>query len=215
MTRVWTILLVVALVLSGCNPFAGGSGDLTYAGPTELTIAAGEFVPGTRIQFVRAGADGAEVLIDGQKATKKVGDSLRWSGQVTDGVALKVNLRILHISEDRLITSGLVNLSIKHPSPQPGEADQNRPVRYTVPVTYKVNKGDLLPGTTIRYAGPEEEKGAKLEGIEGYPFRAIGDSILWEGTLRSNVDVSLNVRVLFYNDSFMQVLGTATIGVTP
>ncbi len=215
MMRIVTLLLVLTLLVSGCTPFPGSGDHLTYAGPTELTIRAGKFVPGTRIQFVREDEKGAEVLIEGQKATKMVGDSLQWSGQVTDGVSLKANLRILHISPEQMITSGLITLAVAKPHPQPGRADKNRPVRYTLPVTYKVDKGSTLPGTTIRYAGTEKDKGARLEGIEGYPYRAIGDSILWEGTLRPNVDIALNVRVLFYNDSFMQVLGTATIGVTP
>ncbi len=215
MTRagyVFIVTLVVALVAAGCL-FTGDG--LTYTGPTEITVKAGEFIPGTEIQFVGAAEKGAVLRIEGQEATKLVGDSLKWAGPVTDQVHMEVNLRILHISPERLITSGLVTLKLGQVSPQSGEVDENRPIRYTLPVTYKVNKGDLIPGTTIRYGGPEEGKGARLEGVDGYPYRAIGDSIVWDGRLYDNVDLHLNVRVLFYNDRFMQVLGTATVGISP
>ena len=212
--QIWgvVILLLGGLVFAAC----GRSGDgLVYTGPTELTVRAGEYVPGTPIQFVRAGERGAEMRIEGQEAIKLVGDSLKWSGTVGEDVRLSVNLRILHISEERLITSGVVTIRVYNVQPRAATVDTERPVRYTLPVAYKVNTGESIPGTTIRYVGPEEGKGAKLEGVTGYPYRAIGDSILWDGQLLSNVDLQLNVRVLFFNEQFMQVLGTATVGITP
>ncbi len=209
----WVVLLA-GLMLLGCSlPASGGEDTLTYAGVTEITVRAGDFVPGTGIQFLGPGEQGARVKIDGQELIRLLGDSLIWEGRMADGVDAKVNLRVLHISDDRLITSGLVTLRVHHPSPRRGEVDTHRPVRYTLPVAYKVREGEYIPGTLIRYVGPEEGKGAHLEGVEGYPYRAIGDSILWQGQLRPNVDLSLNVRVLFFNDTFLQVLGTATVGV--
>ncbi len=214
----WKVILWVGLLLVS-GVFLGAcarSGDgLVYTGPTELTVKAGEYVPGTPIQFVRAGERGAEMRIEGQDAIKLVGDSLKWAGPVGENVRLSVNLRILHISEERLITSGVVTIRVYNVTPRATSVADERPVRYTLPVAYKVNTGETIPGTTIRYVGPEEGKGARLEGVEGYPYRAIGDSILWDGTLLPNVDLQLNVRVLFFNEEFLQVLGTATVGITP
>ncbi len=212
----WTLFSVIAGLLFGLVACAAPQGnDLTYQGVTEVTVKVGEFVPGTGIQFVRQTEQGAEVNIDGQKLVRLVGDALKWEGEVLPGATLSVNLRVLHISADRLLTSGVVRIRLKGVDPRAGAVDKSRPVRYTLPVTYKVNKGERIPGTTIRFVGPTEGKGATFEGLEGYPYRSIGDSILWDGQLMPNVDIHLNLRVGYYNDSFVQVLGTATIGLTP
>ncbi len=208
------VLTVIALLVGGCA-YGASQAALSYSGPTEITVKVGEFVPGTPIQYVGKTEQGAKFLIEGQEAIKLVGDSLKWSGTITPDIVLSVNLRILHISPEQVITSGLITIVLDNVSPRKGGVDTNRPVRYTLPVTYKVNKGEVIPGTVIRYLGPEPDKGVKLEGVDGYPYRAIGDSILWDGTLKNNVDLQLNVRVLFYNDDFMQILGTATVGITP
>ena len=207
-----TLILALSIAVA-CTRAPGGG--LVYAGPVEQTVSAGDFIPGTGIQFLRGGEKGAEFMIGDQEAVKMVGDSLKWAGPVGDGIYLQVALRTLHISSDRLVSGGTVKITVDDPNPQPGSVDESRPVRYTVPVTYRVNQGDAIPGTTIIYAGTTEGKGAVLEGIEGYPYRSIGDSIVWDGSLRANVDLHLNVRVLFYNNSFMQVGGLATVGITP
>lgn len=211
----WVVVLLVvltALAFTGCAQQTGG---LVYTGPTEVTVEAGGFVPGTPIQYVATTTQGAEVVIEGQRALRQVGDSLLWEGQVAPNVRLSVNLRILHISEERLLTAGVVTVEVKNAQPQPAPAATDRPVRYTLPVAYKVDKGDLIPGTTVRYVGPEEGKGARLEGVDGYPYRAIGDSVLWEGRLTPSVDAQYTLRVLFFNDQFLQVLGTATLYIAP
>ena len=207
----WWLVGVLWLLISACSR---ADNALTYTGPTEVTVKAGAFVPGTPIQFLGVQDGKAEVSIEGQRVTRLLGDSLTWEGEITTNVRLRVNLRVLHIAPERLITGGTVTITVREPQPRAAEVDTQRPVRYTIPVTYKVNVGETIPGTTIRYAGPSE-KGARLEGLEGYPYRAIGDSILWDGRLQDNVDLQLNVRVIFYNRDFLQVLGTATVGITP
>ncbi len=206
-----TLILVLLVTLAGCSLPGSAEEGLKYSGVTEITVHAGEFIPGTGIQFLGQGEQGARVKIDGQEVIRLLGDSLIWEGRISEGVDGKVNLRVLHISDDRLITSGLVTLIVHDPEPQRGKVDEKQPVRYTLPVAYKVPVGKTIPGTLLRYAGPQEGKGAHLEGLEGYPYRAIGDSILWEGKLRPNVDLILKLRVLFFNDSLLQVLGTATV----
>ena len=213
MRTIGIVLTVLLVLVSACASPQGNS--LTYKGVTEVTVKAGEFVPGTGIRFLGEGEQGARVSIDGKEVTRLVGDSLKWQGEVMPGVTLSVNLRVLHISADKLITSGVVSIHLDGVQPQAAAVDKDRPVRYTLPVTYKVNKGERIPGTSIRFVGNTEGKGATFEGLEGYPYRSIGDSLLWDGRLLSNVDLHLNVRVGYYNDSFLQVLGTATVGMTP
>ena len=82
------------------------------------------------------------------------------------------------------------------------------------PVTYHVRKGHYIPGTLVKYVGRTEE-GIELEGVEGYPYRKFGDSILWEGKLRERVFLKLNVRVLLITEDSITVAGTATLLLTP
>ena len=81
-------------------------------------------------------------------------------------------------------------------------------------MTYQVKKGDHIPGTHVKYVGKADE-GIELSGIEGYPFRKLGDSIVWEGKLREKAYLQLNVRVLLITESFINVTGTATLLLTP
>ncbi|MGQ9491314.1 MAG: hypothetical protein ACUVR4_14195 [Anaerolineae bacterium] len=66
--------LLAVLFLAACGSAMAGS--LTYSGPIEQTVAIGETIPGSNIRYVGYGDDGAEVLINDQRALKKVGDSL-------------------------------------------------------------------------------------------------------------------------------------------
>jgi hypothetical protein len=77
-----------------------------------------------------------------------------------------------------------------------------------------VEKGDYIPGTLVKYVSKQEE-GIELSGVEGYPYRKFGDSIIWEGKLREKVYLQLNVRVLLITESFINVTGTATLLLTP
>jgi len=54
-----------------------------------------------------------------------------------------------------------------------------------------------------------------LGGIDGYPYRKLADSILWEGKLREGVFLRLNVRVLLISDDSLRVGGMATIWIAP
>ena len=75
-------------------------------------------------------------------------------------------------------------------------------------------KGKTIPGTTITYDGKTPD-GAKLGGIEGYAFRKEADSIAWFGKLSDNCFLQLDLRLVVYTDSAMQVTGTATLYLKP
>lgn len=187
--------------------------SLLYKGPTELSVKPGESFPGTGLQYVGITDKMAEMRIDGQRALKKAGDSLDWSGSPSTGVQLDLAMRILLISEQSLHAGGTVSLEIADVNPQAAAVSSASETKFTVPVTYAVDKGETIAGTLIAYEGRDEEKGAKLGGIPDYPYRKTGDSIVWEGRLRDNVSLRLDLRVLLYSESTLRVGGTATIWV--
>ncbi len=94
-------------------------------------------------------------------------------------------------------------------------APEETPMKYSnAPVTYHVRKGHNIPGTLVEYLGKAEE-GVELDGVEGYPYRKLGDSIVWEGKLRERVFLQLNVRVILIAEDFIRVAGTANLFLTP
>jgi hypothetical protein len=210
-----TVSLLLALLLSACvsRPATTGNG-IEYNGPSEQTIPVGQTLPPTNIQFTGQTPDGAQVLIGGQPAVKKPGDSLSWSGAPVPGAHVTLALRVLNSNDQRLIAAGTVKVSVDDVSPVEA-AFPNKPL-YTyggLPVVYHVAKGAKLPGTTLTYDGKTDE-GAHLLGVNGYAYYRLGDSITSRGRLRPGVYVDQTVRVLAYTDGFLELTGLATIGLT-
>ena len=75
-------------------------------------------------------------------------------------------------------------------------------------------KGAQVPGTTLVYEG-EQDQGAELSGTNGYPYRALGDSLIWIGRLRGNVIVRYSLRVAALSENSLRLLGTAELWITP
>lgn len=205
------------------------SDRLVYRGPIEQTIAAGSVLPSTKIQYVGATEDGtAQVLIDGQRAFKRGGDSLDWTGSPVQGVTVNLSDRVLWFNPDRLQLVGTIRLAVDNIAPQRSTIPQisNQPTPnvlvYRVPVIYRVKQGERIPGTTLTYL-KNTEKGAELGGLpqDEYPYRQGGDSIVWQGQLRSGVYLDLSMRTAVYDDNNLNVTGLATIilatgnGTTP
>ncbi|MGE5603886.1 MAG: hypothetical protein ACM30E_12615 [Nitrososphaerales archaeon] len=211
----WLILVVVlGIVLAGCSliPGAGvGSGGaLTYDGAAENGIAPGQMIPGTNIQFVRRTDEGAEVLIDGQRAVKKVGDSLDWKGAVGGAADVSMAQRIALITNDRLQTVGTVRVTIRGVNPVAGAAPGAGRYVYEVASGYTVRKGERVPGTTLVYVG-KTDQGAQFSGTDDYPYRRVGDSISWQGQLAPGVYLDTTMRVVAYTDDIVTLAGLATI----
>ncbi len=206
------ILLFLLPVLVGCilKP-RPPSGTLTYKGPLELKAEPGKNLPGTDILYVGVSDKMAEFKIGGQRALKKVGDSLDWQGTPTPGVRLDLNLRILLISEQALHAGGTIDMEVENPTPRAMALDTGSQAKFSVPVTYGVERGENIPGTLLVYQERDAEKGAKLGGIADYPYRKMGDSLVWEGKLRDNVSLKLDLRVLFFNENSLRVGGVATL----
>lgn len=197
--------------LSACTIKATEHPDqLTYRLPTTLTIAVGQTLPGTDIRYQRMSDKGAHVLIKGQEAIKRQGDSLDWRGQPLPGVDVDLQLRILWYNEQELRVVGTAKVVIKGVQPRPAVITTSAPMHYTGPVFYSLARGAVLPGSTLTY-GAKTEEGVKLGGIEGYPFRQVGDSISWEGVLREDVYLRLDLRVLQFDERGLRVLGIVNL----
>lgn len=209
-------LVAAAAALVGCSlvPGMGGSasGTLVFDGATEHGIALGETIPGSNIRFVGYSERGAEVLINDQRAVKKVGDSLNWKGTVAPGVEVSMPLRIVLASETKLQTVGTVRITVRNVNPSPGGYPGAAPYNYKVATGYTVQKGDRVPGTTLRFIGKADE-GAQFEGTGDYPYRRVGDSVAWRGSLTDRVFLDTTLRVVAYTEDIVTLAGLAAIAV--
>ncbi len=208
------LLLALLIILAGCGSFGAPVGNLSYSGPSKIALHAGDRIPGTDIVMLEASKDGAKFKIGGQVASKLNGDSVDWKGKVADGVTMNLHYRVAWLGDKSARLIGTVTLDISGVDPKQASWNGNSKLKFTLPVTYFVKKGDDIPGTTLSYKG-KTEKGAEIGGVEGYPYRKMADSIVWTGKLRDNVYLKLVSRIGLYDGSRLQVIGLATIGIQP
>lgn len=206
-------LLLLGLVACLRAPATELPSTLTYEGPQAYTLKPGDLLPGTNIRYVRRTNDGAEFLIGDQPAIKQKADSLNGSGPLGDGVQLDLRLRIIWFTDQALYTAGTAKLTVRDTAPQAGGFTE-APLSYQMPVAYTLRKQGTVPGTGLSYEGKTQE-GAQFAGIEGYPYRQLGDSLRWQGRLRPNVALRLDLRVLEYDDNVARVGGIAHLYITP
>jgi hypothetical protein len=198
-------------------------GTVVYKGPIEQSISVGSSLPGTDIEYLGLTNDKtAQVRLDKQRAIKRGGDSLTWKGNPVEGVEIKLSDRVLWYNEKRLQLAGTIRLRVNQANPKPGPVPQiadsssSSFLVYKVPVIYRVKQGETIPGTTLTYEG-NTDKGAQLSGLpnDEYPYRQVGDSISWQGQLRSNTYLDLIARTVYYNNDSLNVTGVATIILAP
>lgn len=214
-------LLLFTLVLAGCGGILGGqtpAGHLVYNAPTQKTVPIGEFLPGTGIQYVGPVEDkGAELIIDGERAYKKVADSVDWKGSPVAGVELDLGQRILWYNDESLGLGGSVKIDVADANPQPLTQLPVTPIRYAIPTTYQVKVGGTVPGTLLRIEGIDPDKGVEFSGFteEQYRFRKVADSLQWMGSLRPGVVLYLDLRVAWIRNGKVQLGGIANVLLTP
>ncbi|MGB3717349.1 MAG: hypothetical protein WA996_23240 [Candidatus Promineifilaceae bacterium] len=197
------------------------SGDiLTFQLPISvLTMEPGETIPYTQLTYEGHEGNIYRVSIDNKPADKRVGDSFRWRGVIAPGVTAHYNLRIAPtFSRDNMLVGGSVEFGIFNPIPIEMDGDpslgngllhfSNIFVDYTVPI------GEQIPGTTITFDGQEEED-AELSGVAGYPYRAVGDSVIWPGRLRGNTTVRYSLRVVSVREDSLRLIGSAELWISP
>lgn len=213
------LLLLVLLAVSACGA-QDWHESLVYTGPIEIGIESGTFLGGTDIQYLGETGQGAQVIIGGQQAIKRIGDSLEWAGEMVPGVMVDLSLRIVFITQDMLQTAGTVRVTVEGANPvveavgTSGDVDTPAGVHYVLPVVYRVPQGSAIPGTTITYEGQEAD-GAHLGNVEGYAYRRVGDSILWHGRLLPGAWLDLTLRTALITEGQLDVVGTADIWIRP
>lgn len=205
------VCLLASLALVGClRESSKQPNPLTYNLPTALTITTGENLPGTDITYEYRDEDGAHLTIDGQRAIKRKGDSLSASFSPRPGVSVDLELRIGWFTDEELHLVGTAESNIQDVNPTPETISTSAPIQFSGPVAYGIAKGAVIPGSTIVFE-EKTEQGVRLGGIEGHPYRKVGDSLVWEGSLRDDVYVRLNLRILQASDSGIRVGGMATL----
>ena len=206
--------IAILIGLAGCLARPGRSSRLTYQLATALSVPVGQELPPTGIRYDRMGDRGAYVIINGQQALKKKGDSLSWSGTPREGVSLTLKQRVLWYTEDELHLVGTAKVVIDDTLPSAGPIATTSPVKYSGPVAYGVKKGSTIPGSSLTYLGQTDD-GAELGGLSEYPYRMVGDSIVWEGMLRPGVYSRLDLRVVQFDDRALRVGGIVTLWIGP
>jgi len=220
MRRLWAkvvslavVVLVLLVGLLGCTLRPGEHpSKLTYKLPTALTVALGETLPGTDIRYEQYDEDGAYLLLGGKRALKRKGDSVTWEGEPVPGASVKLTLRVVWFNEQSVYLAGTAQVVVSDASPRSEPPITTSPVKYTGVVAYSLAKGAYIPGTTLIYAG-QEEQGAAIGGLseDEYPYRHAGDSVLWEGRLRDDVHIKLELRVIQYSERTLRVGGLVTL----
>lgn len=228
------ILIIVAFLISSLSCAFLSSGPdseateeakslddlLTYKVPISvLTLEPGETIPYTQLGYQEHVGSIYRVLIDNQVAEKRVGDSFRWRGVIAPGVSASYDLRIAPtFSQDNMLLGGSVELAVFSPVPVEIEGEpanvEGRLHFSGIFTDYEVQTGQFVPGTTLTYLG-QSEQGAELSGVDGYPFRSVGDSVIWSGRLRENVNVRYSLRVISIKDESLRLIGTAELWMTP
>jgi len=188
-----------------------------------ISLNPGETVPGTRLEYLGRSRDTYQVRIDGLEATKRSGDSFIWNGVMAPGVYGNYNLRLIMAVLGPLRVAGPVTVTVFNPIPVERElpADLKVGLSYSnIIVNYAVPIGRQIPGTTLIFEGAvtQGEGGqaaqlAQLSGLSGYPYLALGDSLVWTGQLRDNLYVRHALRVASINQETLRVAGTADMWI--
>jgi len=210
----WVAALLLSLMTWACGGRSSPE-ELFYTAPFEIGVTAGNFLPGTDLQYMGVTDGSAEVYIKGQRALKQRADSLSWEGGVREDVSLDLDLRVLWFDEAALHAGGKAKVAIARASAQAAEPPAEAPLAFSnAPVAYTVEKGEAIPGTLLTFEGKTEE-GVRLGGTDDYPYRKGGDSIVWTGAIKENVWLRLDVRVGVYTDQTLTVAGLASIWIEP
>jgi hypothetical protein len=189
-------------------------GAINFNGPTERQINVGDRIPGTNLVLAAMTPEGAEFEIGGSRAIRRIGDSLDFDGPWpgVEGANYSLRLRVYFVGEESVRAAGVHQLIVFNVQPQvdPTVTLGDETVRF--PFTVGVAAGETITGTTLRYIGSTEE-GAQMGGLaEGeYPYRRVGDSIVWRGHVRSDIGVEFNLRMLFHTADQARVGGLVTL----
>lgn len=215
MLRIFLASLVFGVWLCGCQYLPGAgptpSRQISYEGPVTLTIKTGETLPGTTIAYFGKAPDGRAILsINGVQAIKATADSVNWTGALVLFSLIDLKLRVVTFDESGMTLAGTVRVVVQEPAPVAGNPSANRAADYVIPVSYTVNRGDMIPGTNVAYVGALTG-GAEFTNLDQYPFRERFDSVVWQGHLRERIALRVDLRVLDFNADRVVLGGTAQV----
>ncbi len=229
--------LLLALVSLACSvPGCGESeppptptpmGDtLSFLIPAyTMKMEPGDTIPGTGLHYSGRENGAYKVTIDGREATKRIGDSFIWSGVMAPGVYANYNLRLTTAVFGVLPVAGPVEIIVFNPEPieMPLTADVTAVTPHfdNIVVNYQIPAGRQIPGTTLIYEGvftqgqgQQASQLAQLSGLSGYPYLALGDSLVWTGQLRDNVAVRYSLRTTAISEESLSLAGTAELWIS-
>lgn len=190
-------------------------GAIAFQGPVDVQLEPGQSVLASDIRLRRAAGDVAEFEIAGLNAARRLGDSLDYDGAWPGAANIQYNmrLRVYYLAAGQVRAAGVHRVVIENARPQAADVAL-RAEPMTFPYIVSANAGQQFPGMTLGYAG-QESRGAVLAGLpEGeYPYRKIGDSIVWTGRLRGDVEVEYQLRMLYYQEGSARIGGIALISL--
>lgn len=199
--------------LSDLPAFQREPGTLSLRGPTDKKVEIGERIPGTDIELKAINDGIAEFHFSGQRLERTRGDSLDFAGPWpgTSDITYNLRLRIYNISNSNVRAAGVQQLIVSKIQPMSAPPQKAR-IELKFPHTASARVGELIDGTTFGYVG-QHERGAEISGLaEGdYPYRKTGDSIKWNGLLRSDIPIEYRLRVLLAREESINVGGTVAV----
>ncbi|MER3400625.1 MAG: hypothetical protein C4313_05775 [Thermoflexus sp.] len=207
--RLLGMAAAIALALAAClsRPAAG---PLAYEGPYRVDLAVSQTLPGTAVRYLGVTPRGARVRLGDQEVIRLAGDSLEADVRPHPTLFIRYRLRVYAYDEQALHALGTVRVEMAEAQPRAAPLPAAAALRFTAPVTHRVPRGGVIPGTPIVYEGKVEGR-ARLGGLPGYPDRNVGDSIVWEGQVHPRVFLKSTFRVLLIEAGWLTVVGTVEI----
>jgi hypothetical protein len=224
----YVLVLTFLPIFAGCGglpsigdlPLIGGgtptpSRQISYDGAVTLSVRAGETLAGTTIAYQGKASDGRAIMsINGLQALKATADSVRWSGALVLFSLVDLNLRVVAYDDTNMTLAGTIRIIVQEPNPVAAEPAPNPMANFTIPLTYTVTRGSIIPGTTVSYVGAATG-GAEFANLDQFPFRERFDSVVWQGRLRDRIAVRYDLRVLDFNEERVILGGTANVMFEP
>ncbi len=190
-------------------------GGIIFNGPTEFRLNPGETIPGTDIRFVAISDDGAEFEIANLRSVRAIGDSLDFDGSWSsiEGVTYNLRTRIYRIGGENIRAAGVHQLTIERISPTDanvGMGDHATRFLYSS----GAESGERFDGMTLGYVGAND-RGGELSGLPpgDYPYRKVGDSVAWQGQLRTDIPVEYAARMLLYGENSARIGGVVNVSL--
>ncbi len=117
----FVLSLLIWGVLTGCGGATSGRpGHLSYTLPTVTTVRAGETLPGTGVRYDRMNDRGAYLVIGGQRALKRRGDSVTWESSPVSSTTVDLSLRVVWYTENEVNLAGTAKINVEGVEPRTG-----------------------------------------------------------------------------------------------